>query len=152
HGAKHVIGVDLSELRIDAALQLGADAVDGSAGLEQVLASTLGEGEEVDVIFECTGVPALAAAAIDTVRAGGTIVVLALYDDPITFNPTTLVQREIRLQGSIAYTSDDFREAVELLSSGTAQAGPLITHRKPLDEIGEAFSVQLQKDESIKVL
>ena len=152
HGAKHVIGVDLSELRIDAALQLGADAVDGSAGLEQVLASTLGEGEEVDVIFECTGVPALAAAAIDTVRAGGTIVVIALYDDPITFNPTALVQREIKLQGSIAYTGEDFAEAVELLRTGKARADTLITQRERLDDVAGAFVTQLEKDRSLKVL
>ena len=75
-----------------------------------------------------------------------------LYDDPVTFDPTALVQREIRLQGSIAYTSEDFREAVRLLSTGEAEVGPLVTHRKPLEQIGEAFCVQLQKDESIKVL
>ncbi len=62
------------------------------------------------------------------------------------------MQREIRFQGSIAYTSEDFREAVELLSSGVARVDPLITHRQPLEKIGEAFSVQLRKNESIKVL
>jgi threonine dehydrogenase-like Zn-dependent dehydrogenase len=63
-----------------------------------------------------------------------------------------LVQREIRLQGSIAYTSEDFQEAVDLLSAGVARVEPLITHREPLDRIDEAFSIQLRKDESIKVL
>ena len=96
--------------------------------------------------------PELANAAIEHVRAGGTIVVLALYDDPMTFNPTMLVQKEIRLQGSIAYTAADFRDAVELLNAGTVQATPLITHREPLEKVGEAFEVQLQKDRSIKVL
>jgi threonine dehydrogenase-like Zn-dependent dehydrogenase len=56
------------------------------------------------------------------------------------------------LQGSIAYTSEDFREAVDLLSRGIAQVDPLITHRESLDKIGEAFSLQLRKNESIKVL
>ena len=79
-------------------------------------------------------------------------VVLALYDEPISLDPTVLVQREIRLQGSIAYTSEDFREAVELLSKGIAYVDPLITHRESLDKIGEAFSLQLRKNESIKVL
>jgi threonine dehydrogenase-like Zn-dependent dehydrogenase len=112
----------------------------------------LAEDEEIDVVFECTGATAAADAALEVVRAGGTIIVLALYDDPITFDPTVLVQREIRLQGSIAYTSEDFREAVELLSSGVARVDPLITHHQPLDRIDEAFSMQLRKNESIKVL
>jgi 2-desacetyl-2-hydroxyethyl bacteriochlorophyllide A dehydrogenase len=151
-GAGRIIGLDLSETRIQAAAALGAEALDGSEGAGAALAGALGEGDEIDLVFECSGAPAAAAAALEHVRAGGTIVVLALYDDPVTFDPTALVQREVRLQGSIAYTSEDFREAVRLLSTGEAEVGPLVTHRKPLEQIRDAFSVQLQKDESIKVL
>ena len=81
------------------------------------------DDEEIDIVFECSGVPALRQAALDSVRAGGTIVVLALYDDPVTFNPTVLVQKELRLQGSIAYTSEDFTEAIELLRSRRCALG-----------------------------
>jgi (R,R)-butanediol dehydrogenase / meso-butanediol dehydrogenase / diacetyl reductase len=151
-GAARVIGVDISQLRLEAAGTLGAEALDGSGGLEAALDSALGEGEEIDMVFECSGVPALANTALERVRAGGTIVVLALYDDPVTFNPTVLVQKEIRLQGSIAYTGEDFADAVELLRTGKAQATPLITQRASLDDIGEAFEVQLQKDRSLKVV
>jgi 2-desacetyl-2-hydroxyethyl bacteriochlorophyllide A dehydrogenase len=151
-GAKRVIGMDISQLRIDAARTLGAEALDSSAGIPETLAGVLGEGEEIDLVFECSGVPALANAALDAVRGGGTVVALALYDDPVTFNPTLLVQKEIRLQGSIAYTAEDFAEAVELLRRGDAQADPLITQREPLASITEAFEVQLEKDRSLKVL
>jgi 2-desacetyl-2-hydroxyethyl bacteriochlorophyllide A dehydrogenase len=151
-GAGHVVGVDVAPLRIDAARTLGADAVDGSAGLGAALEAALGAGEEVDVIFECSGVPALGAGAVDAVRGGGTIVVLALYDDPVTFDPTVLVQKELRMLGSIAYTSEDFAEAIRLLEEGAAKAEPLITQREALDDIGEAFETQLRKDRSLKVL
>lgn len=151
-GARRIIGLDLSALRIDAANALGADALDSSAGVADTLASALGEGEEIDLVFECSGVPALATAALSAIRAGGTIVVLALYDDPITLNPTALVQKEIRLQGSIAYTSEDFAGAIDLLRSGAAQSTPLITQREPLESVADAFLVQLEKDRSLKVL
>jgi threonine dehydrogenase-like Zn-dependent dehydrogenase len=147
-----VIGVDVSALRLDAAGTLGAETVDGSAGLAQALAPVLGEDDEIDLVFECSGVPAVASAALEQIRPGGTIVVLALYDDPVTFDPTVLVQKEIRLQGSIAYTGEDFSEAVALIHEGKAQAGPLITQRHRLDEIAKAFEVQLDKDHSLKVL
>jgi 2-desacetyl-2-hydroxyethyl bacteriochlorophyllide A dehydrogenase len=151
-GARRVVGVDLSALRLDAARELGADVVDGSPGIEAALAGALGEGEEFDVVFECSGVPALATAAIDSVRGGGTIVVLALYDDPVTFNPTALVQKELKLQGSIAYTNEDFADAIDLLRSGAARADTLITQRERLDDVADAFRVQLEKDRSLKVL
>lgn len=152
HGAKRVIGVDISQLRLDAARELGADARDGTDGVEAVVAGALGEGEEIDFVFECSGVPALAAGAIDAVRAAGTVIVLALYDDPVSFNPTSLVQREVTIKGSIAYTSSDFAEAIELLRAGKAKSQPLITQREKLDDIAEAFRVQLEKDRSLKVL
>ena len=150
--AGRVIGIDLSPLRLAAAEQLGAEPVDGSPGLAEALAAVLGEDGEVDVVFECSGVPALNAAALDVVKGGGTIVVLALYDDEVSFNPTVLVQKEIRLQGSIAYTSDDFGEAVALLERGAVQYAPLITQREALDDVAGAFAVQLEKDRSLKVL
>lgn len=152
HGARRVIGLDISSLRLDAARELGAEALDASEGAAEALAAALGDDEELDVIFECSGAPVLATAALDAVRAGGTIVVLALYDDPVTFNPTSVVQKEIRLQGSIAYTSEDFAEAVELLRTRKARADVLITHREPLDRVAEAFREQLEKDTSLKVM
>jgi 2-desacetyl-2-hydroxyethyl bacteriochlorophyllide A dehydrogenase len=151
-GAGRVIGVDLSPLRLAAAETLGAEAADGAPGIDAALAATLGEGGEVDVVFECSGVPALAGAALEVVKGGGTIVVLALYDDPVSFNPTVLVQKEIRMQGSIAYTSDDFGEAVALIARGAVQSAPLITQREPLDAVADAFAIQLEKDRSLKVL
>jgi 2-desacetyl-2-hydroxyethyl bacteriochlorophyllide A dehydrogenase len=151
-GAARVIGVDISELRLTAATELGGEVLDGRSGLSEALAERLGPDEEIDLVFECSGVPAVADVALEQIRAGGTIVVLALYDDPVTFNPTVLVQKEIRLQGSIAYTGDDFGDAVELVVSGQVQSGPLITQRHRLEDIGEAFEVQLQKDRSLKVL
>jgi (R,R)-butanediol dehydrogenase / meso-butanediol dehydrogenase / diacetyl reductase len=151
-GAAKVIGVDISKLRLAAAAELGATVLTGGEGIAERLAQELGPGAEIDAVFECSGVPAVADIALAQVRAGGTIVVLALYDDPFTFNPTVLVQKEIRFQGSIAYTGEDFADAVELISSGKVQASPLITQRQKLSEIGDAFEVQLDKDRSLKVL
>jgi (R,R)-butanediol dehydrogenase/meso-butanediol dehydrogenase/diacetyl reductase len=151
-GAGRIIGVDISALRLSAAVELGAEVIDGSDGIDGALAGMLGPDGEIDVVFECSGVPAVADAALAQVRPGGTIVVLALYDDPITFNPTVLVQKEIRLQGSIAYTEEDFADAVALIAGGQVKAEPLITQHRTLDQIGEAFEVQLQKDHSLKVI
>jgi (R,R)-butanediol dehydrogenase / meso-butanediol dehydrogenase / diacetyl reductase len=151
-GAKRVLAADLAPLRLRAAADLGAEPLDGSAGIDAALAGALGEGEEIDVVFECSGVPPLAKAALKAVRPGGTVVVLALYEDALSFNPSRLVEKEIRLQGAIAYTSEDFAAAVEMLRSGAARADTLITQREPLDEIARAFEAQLAKDTSLKVI
>jgi (R,R)-butanediol dehydrogenase / meso-butanediol dehydrogenase / diacetyl reductase len=151
-GARRVIGVEISQLRIETARRLGAEAVDSSRGVADALASVLGDGDEIDVVVECSGEPTLANAAITAVRAGGTMVVVAIYDEPMTLDPTLLVLKELRLQGSVAYIAQDFREAIDLLSRGEVHAEPLITHREPLTSICDAFEIQLSKDKSLKVL
>ena len=146
-GIGRILAVDLSALRCRTAASFGAEVVD-LAGLGDVLAET----DEIDLVFECSGVEPLATAAIERVRVGGTVVVIALYDDPLTLDVNMLVQKEIRVQGCIAYTSEDFAEALSLLESGKVLSAPLITHRESLDNVTGAFDVQLEKDRSIKVL
>jgi (R,R)-butanediol dehydrogenase / meso-butanediol dehydrogenase / diacetyl reductase len=151
-GVRRVIGVDVSELRLRTAALLGAEVVAGGDRLATVLGPVLSPDQQIDAVFECSGVPALLKAALGVIRPGGTVVSLALYDDALTVNPSVLTRREVRLQGSLAYTPGDFRAALELLRTGAAYAEPLITHREPLQDIKRAFATQLRKDESIKVM
>jgi L-iditol 2-dehydrogenase len=62
------------------------------------------------------------------------------------------VQKELTVRGSAIFTPEEFHEAIELLASGRAKAQPLITHRLALEDLGEAFEVQLEKDAAIKVM
>ena len=146
-GIGRILAVDLSALRCRTAASFGAEVVD-LAGLGDVLAET----DEIDLVFECSGVEPLATAAMERVRVGGTIVVIALYDDPLTLDVNVLVQKEIRVQGCIAYTSEDFAEATRAARERQRPLRPTVTHRESLDNVTAAFDVQLEKDRSIKVL
>jgi (R,R)-butanediol dehydrogenase / meso-butanediol dehydrogenase / diacetyl reductase len=140
-GVKRVIGADLSPLRLEVAQELGVAASDDVAA-----------GGEVDLVFEATGAPALVQRAIDIVRPGGTVVIIALYEQTAEIAPTLVVQKELTLRGSAIYTPAEFAEAIDLLASGRVRSGPLITHRHALDELGDAFEAQLDKDAAIKVM
>ncbi len=142
-------GVDLSDLRLDAATQFGAEAV---RGRRRASPRALGGGGGRRRLRVLRG-PSAGHAALGLVKGGGTIVVLALYDDAISFNPTALVQSEIKLQGSIAYTASDFAEAVRLLADGEA-TGRAAHHaaRAAATTSPSAFAVQLDKDQSLKVM
>ncbi|MBI2543850.1 MAG: hypothetical protein HYW16_01255 [Candidatus Rokubacteria bacterium] len=59
------------------------------------------------------------------------------------------MRRELTLLGSMIY-QDEFPEAMRLLKGGAVEAGPLVTHRFPLDAIQEAFGAYRLPD-SIKV-
>ena len=143
-GLTRVVGVDLSPLRRQVAEELGAlasDDIDAAVGEHQV-----------DVVFEATGAPGLVQRAIEIVRPGGTIVIIALYEQRAEIDPTAAVQKELTVRGSAIFTPEEFREALDLLASGAVRTQPLITHRHALEDLGEAFETQLDKDAAIKVM
>jgi (R,R)-butanediol dehydrogenase / meso-butanediol dehydrogenase / diacetyl reductase len=138
YGVETVYGADLSELRRSRAAALGV-LVEEPEG-------------ELDHVFECTGAPAMIQRAIERVRPRGTVTVVALYDEPATIDPMTLVHRETKVVGTAMITPDDFREAIELLRSGRVAGASLITHRSALADLPAAFELQCDKDATIKVM
>jgi len=165
-GAGRVVGVDRSARRLAAARQLGAaSVVDASqTGWEAELAELTGAGAagyggspsgNADIVCECTGSPAVLATAIETARRGGSLVVVALYEEPAELDPNQIVIKDLRVHGSFGYGSGAFKgfpDALSLLEQGKLQAEPLITHRMTLEEIEPAFEAQLDRDASIKVM
>jgi (R,R)-butanediol dehydrogenase/meso-butanediol dehydrogenase/diacetyl reductase len=149
-GITQVIGADLSALRRSVAQELGVTAVSG-ADLGAAVARAAGD-RPVDVVFEATGAPALVQGAMELVRPAGTVILIALYEQPAEIVPTLAVQKELTVRGSAIFTAQEFGEAVELLAAGKARAEPLITHRHALEDLGEAFETQLDKDAAIKVM
>jgi (R,R)-butanediol dehydrogenase / meso-butanediol dehydrogenase / diacetyl reductase len=145
-GLTQVIGADLSPLRRAVAAELGVRAVSADE-----LAAVAG-GQPVDVVFEATGAPALVQSAMELVRPAGTVVLIALYEEPAQIVPTLAVQKELTVRGSAIFTPEEFREAIALLASGKVRGEPLITHRLALEDLGAAFEAQLDKDAAIKVM
>jgi len=87
YGARKVIGVDISQSRLDFAKTYGADGIfrpsKPEAGLDPVLASEkmaeqikkeFGLGEGADVVLECTGAEPCIQAGVFVAKKGGTYV------------------------------------------------------------------------------
>ena len=160
-GISDVIAVDKSSMRLQRALASGASAaIDGSDGdLADVLTalthSTLSpfhEASDVDVVIECAGAAALLPSVLRATKAGGSVVFVGLFSRPVEIDVNTVVQKELRLLGSFAYTVDDVQNAFELIATGQVDMASLITHRRPLDELDAAFRDQLDGETSIKVV
>jgi len=150
-GVEPVLGVDLSELRLARARELGVVAVDGRGETAAAAREELGE-RELDLVFECSGVPALVQGSIELVRPRGTVVIVALYDAPATIETMLFIHKELTMVASVMVTPEDFAESVELLRSGVVVGEPLVTHRAALDDLPDAFALQCDKDATIKVM
>jgi 2-desacetyl-2-hydroxyethyl bacteriochlorophyllide A dehydrogenase len=139
-----VMGVDRSPLRRSVAENFGARVLPDAADARTE--------PEIDLVFEVTGVPSLVDRAVEVVRARGRVVIVALYEDVARFDPTLVVHKEVEMRGSAMVTPEDFRDALDLLATGKAQADPLISQRRPLAELEEAFAVQSDPERAVKVL
>jgi threonine dehydrogenase-like Zn-dependent dehydrogenase len=139
-----------------AALALGADRVLDDAD-EGALFEAAGESP-IDLVIESVGGTASTLdAAVAACRPGGTICLLGVYTKAIAFPALFTVAKELTLKGSFVYnragSRADFDVVVDLLRRHGDQIGKtMVTHRFPLERIGEAFETAADKRSgSIKV-
>lgn len=159
-GAGRVIVVDTWDAPLAVARQLGCDAVINSTEVdlaEAVRDFTGGHG--ADVVFEAVGGRAPTfATALDVAARGGRVGVIGMFSDVQTLDPRPVMRKELNLHWIWSYGRwqgvPEFAITLDMLASGKIDAVPLITHRFPLERIGEAFAAADDKRASgaIKVL
>jgi L-iditol 2-dehydrogenase len=93
----------------------------------------LSGGAGVDVAVEAVGRNETVRAAIESVRRGGTVVLVGNISPEVTLPLQMVVTRQIRLQGSCA-SAGEYPRAMELLATGAIKVKPLITAIAPLDD------------------
>jgi (R,R)-butanediol dehydrogenase/meso-butanediol dehydrogenase/diacetyl reductase len=153
-GAGRVLVFELAERRRALALAMGAEAVLDPREpdvVRKLFAMTDGMG--VDVSFDCAGVPASPALAIEVARRGGRAVIVAVYDEPSQLHFNRIMFFEKHVVGAIGY-SDEFPATIALLNDGRLRGEPLISAKIGLSEvIAKGFQALVErKDENIKVL
>lgn len=144
-GASRIIVSDPVSTRRDAAEHFGAtDAIDPTAEdvVGRVHALT---GIGVDYAFEAVGKAALGQAAIWATRPGGTAVLVGAgpLTDAISIEPAVVfMATERRVVGSFLGSSNSPRDIPLLLKlwrAGRLDLEGMITRRRPLSEVNEAF-------------
>ena len=130
-GCSRVFVADIDSSRLRLAQHMGATAVLSAETdvVAQVLQLTGGTG--VDVAVEAVGRTETVTAAVESVRKGGTVVLVGNISPEITLPLQKVVTRQIRLQGSCA-SSGEYPRAMELLTTGKIKVKPLITAIAPL--------------------
>lgn len=145
-GCSRVFIADIDGSRLDMAKTLGATGViskSGEALAQESLTLTAGLG--ADVVFEAVGRDETIAASIDSVRKGGTVVLIGNITPRVMIPLQKVVSREIRLQGTAA-SAGEYPQAIELISTGKINVKPLISTVAPLAE-GPAWFERLYAHE-----
>jgi threonine dehydrogenase-like Zn-dependent dehydrogenase len=75
------------------------------------------------------------------VKRGGTIIVIALFTDPIAVDLNTLQANEIDLKGTNVYIKEDFQRAIRILVKRKEDLRKAITHHVNLEGVNGALEM-----------
>ena len=91
----------------------------------------------------------VATQAVEIARGGGKILLVGVYEDPLTWQPLPVIGKNLTLIGCLG---GNFRAVIELFKEGKVNTKGMITHRFSLDEAATAFRTQLEDPAAVKVM
>ena len=141
-GANKLIGTDVVPERLELAKKLGlADVVipAGPDAVQQVREATGGHGTEKTI--ECSANDSARLTAIQATRRWGDIALVG-EGNACTFTPSPdLIHDQKKIHGSWVTSIWLMEELVERLDRWGLHPEELVTHRFPLEKVGEAFAL-----------
>ncbi|HVV31231.1 MAG TPA: zinc-binding dehydrogenase, partial [Mycobacteriales bacterium] len=138
-GVEDIVVSEPSPARRSKAEAFGAVTVDPRDAdvLEFVVEHSGGAG--VDAALEASGAgEATYRAALESLRPGGTAVMVAPFHRPVAANPTRLMMTERRVTGSFAYSRADFAGVIEAIADRRLRPVDLISSRIGLGDTVES--------------
>jgi L-iditol 2-dehydrogenase len=141
-GAGRIWAVDPLAHRRELALHLGADAaVDPSAvdPVKQIAADTGQRG--LDCAIDCAAAEDTVNQAIHAVHNGGRVALTGIHSGALVpFDTSTMRRKEVTLF-NVRRSNDESPAALKMLAERSAWFAPLVTHRRPLEKIADAFDI-----------
>ena len=151
-GANKVIVSDMSEFKLQKALNVGCDYainIKEKNIIDEVNKITDGQG--VDVIVIAAGVSSLVADAVNMVRRAGKIIVFSGFDKNklVTIDVSRFFKDEISIIGTYSVTPYEFPEALDLLEKRKLNTKEMITHVYPLNKLSEAIDISTNPEQPV---
>ncbi len=153
-GAARIIATDISDFRLNAARQFGADATIHGSDEVPARLRQLNGGRLADLVIVCTGAMAPMRQAVTSIDRGGMLLFFAPtaagVDVPIPL--FDFWRDEISLVTSYAGSGKDLGESLELIRDHKVRVADMVTHRLPLAETQFGFQLAASGQDAIKVI
>jgi len=156
-GAATIIAVDVSAAKLALARRFGAtNMVDATDGDPVAAVRDLTAGFGVDYAFEAIGKPGTMAAALDSARRGGTVVLVGLgaHGESLSLGAGTFTRSDKIVMGAYYGGCDprrDFPVLLDHAAEGRLKLDELVSRRRPLEETNEAFA-DLEAGEALRTV
>ena len=140
-----VIGIDISDKRLDAARPFCRETVSSTRGDPITTVMEITGGVGVDQAYEAVGAEATLTAALHMTRVGGTVVLLGVFREPMKrFHPEWIFRRDLTLigaKGRPAVTAQGEAVVLEYIQRGIIQPHAAVAEF-PRTRAAEAFAAQ----------
>ncbi len=133
-GCGRIVAVDIDQHRLDMACTFGADIALRSDLCDvpsEILRHTDGLG--ADVAFEAVGINETVAAAVASVRKGGTVVLVGNVSPAVGLPLQAVVTRQISIHGSCA-SCGEYPQCLDMIARGAIDVDSLISAKAPLSD------------------
>ncbi len=154
-GIKSVYVIEMIKTRCELAKKLGADEVLNPKEVNVKKAIyDLTNGRGVDFAFECGGTESSLQTCIDITKPGGTIISIALHENPVTLFFTRVPNYFLSIIGTTGGVKRDYVRAIDLISEGKMDINSLISSKIKLDDLIEKGFKELisRKESHMKIL
>lgn len=150
-GVDDVWVVEPSGTRRAAIEKLGATTLDPTAvDVPAAIADATG-GRRADAAYDAAGVRPAVETALASIGFAKPMVSVAIYETPLATPLINLVMNESRIQGSLCYNHDDYRNVIDLMSQGHYDTTGWVEKIAMNDVVAEGFDA-LHAGQKMKVL
>jgi len=149
-----VIALDIADGKLEWATNLGAAATVNTSQTDRpdkAVRGLTGAAGGVDVAFEAVGKGATQELAVSCLRTGGRLVLVGYSPGTMALNAGRVMFRELDVVGSLGCRPVDYPRAIEMARQGKVKVRELVTHRFPLEAIGDAFDT-LRAGEAVRAV
>jgi threonine dehydrogenase-like Zn-dependent dehydrogenase len=133
-----VIAIDMDEAKLEIARKAGANECvhSGKENLHHRL-NKLTDGRGPDCIIEAIGLTQTFRASVEEVAFTGRVVYIGYAKEPVAYETSLFVQKELDILGSRNALPEDFREVIRMLEGHRFPVDDVISAVVPIEEAPE---------------
>ena len=106
-----------------------------------------------DTVIECCGNSAAVSSALMMTKPGGQIILVGVSLSPITIPTVIGVMSELTIKGAIAYTKEEFKTCIDLISNKQIDVMKFVDDIVSLEEVQKSYErLTSGKDAAVKIL